>query len=64
MLLMPPALRDWVPEGDLAHFIHDVVDILDLSEIEGVYEREARGYPPYHPRMMTKLWAPRCFMWV
>jgi transposase len=56
MLLLPPSVRDWVPEGDLAHFINDVVDTLDLSEIEAVYEEELRGYPPYHPRMMTKLW--------
>jgi len=56
MLLLPPSVRDWVPEGDLAHFISDVVDVLDLSEIEDVYEEELRGYPPYHPRMMTKLW--------
>jgi hypothetical protein len=40
----------------MAHFISDIVDALDLSEIEAVYEEELRGYPPYHPRMMTKLW--------
>jgi transposase len=45
-----------VPVGDLAHFINDVTDELDLSAIESVYEEELRGYPPYHPRMMTKLW--------
>jgi transposase len=56
MLLLPPSVRDWVPDGDLAHFISDVVDVLDLSEIEAVYDDELRGYPPYHPRMMTKLW--------
>lgn len=56
MLLLPPSLRDWVPDGDLAHFISDVTDELDLSSIESVYEEEMRGYPPYHPRMMTKLW--------
>jgi transposase len=57
MLLMPPAVQDWVPAGDLAHFIDDVVDELDLSAITGVYEQgDLRGYPPYHPGMMTKLW--------
>lgn len=56
LLLLPLAVRDFVPEGDLAHFIDDVVDELDLSAIEAVYEAEVRGYPPYHPRMMTKLW--------
>jgi transposase len=56
MLLLPPSVRDWVPKEDLAHLISDVVDELNLSEIEDVYEAELRGYPPYHPRMMTKLW--------
>jgi len=56
MLLLPPSVREWVPAGDLAHFIGDVVDELDLSAIESVYEEEMRGYPPYHPRMITRLW--------
>ncbi len=45
-----------VPVGDIAHFINDVTDELDLSAIESMYEEELRGYPPCHPRMMTKLW--------
>lgn len=52
---MPPSLRDWLPEDHLAYFVSDLVDGLDLSEIESVYEREERGQPPYHPRMMTKI---------
>src|ERR1019366_587381 len=56
MLLLPSSVQEWVPEGDMAHCISDIVDALDLSEIEVVYEEELRGYPPYHPRMMTKLW--------
>jgi len=39
----------------LAYFVSDVVDQLDLSAIERVYEEEERGQPPYHPRMMTKI---------
>ncbi|MGH6691688.1 MAG: IS1182 family transposase [Gammaproteobacteria bacterium] len=54
MLLMPPALSDWVPEGHLARGVGDLVDTLDLSAIEDTYAEE-RGYPPYHPRMMVKL---------
>lgn len=55
LLLMPPSLRDWLPPGHLAYFISDVVDGLDLSGIYQVYEREARGYPPYHPALMVKV---------
>ena len=53
-LLLPPSLRDWLPENHLAYFVSDLIDQLDLSAIEGYYEQEERGYPPYHPRMMTK----------
>src|ERR1700745_2932697 len=54
-LLLPPSLRDWLPENHLAHFVSDVVDQLDLRDIESVYEEDERGQPPYHPRMMTKI---------
>ena len=54
-LLLPPSLRDWLPEDHLAYFVSDVVDQLDLSAIESVYEEDDRGQPPYHPRMMTKV---------
>lgn len=39
----------------MAYCVSDVVDQLDLSAIEAVYEEEDRGQPPYHPRMMTKI---------
>jgi transposase len=52
--LLPPSLREWLPESHLAYFVSDMIDQLDLSEIERHYEREERGYPPYHPRRMTK----------
>ena len=53
--LLPPSPRDWLPEDHLAYFVSDVVEQLDLSTIESVYEKEERGQPPYHPRMMTKI---------
>lgn len=54
LLLMPPALADWVPEDHLVRFVSDVVDTLDLAAIEATYAEE-RGYPPYHPQMMVKV---------
>lgn len=54
LLLMPPALADWVPEDHLARFVSDVVDTLDLTAIEETYSEE-RGSPPYHPQMMVKV---------
>jgi len=54
-LLLPPSLRDWLPPDHLAYFVSELVDALDLSAITGPYEREERGFPPYHPVMMTKV---------
>jgi len=53
--LFPPSVRDLVPADHLAHFVRDTVRRdLDLSAILETYEEE-RGYPPYHPVMMTAL---------
>jgi transposase len=56
VLLMAPVLSEWVPEGDLAHFVSDLVEsgALDLSAISSSYEEEC-GFPPYDPRLMVKL---------
>ena len=54
-LLLPAALQEWLPDDHLAYFISDVVDQLDMSEVTARYERERRGGPPYHPRMMVKV---------
>ena len=54
-LLLPPSLRDWLPEKHLAYFVSDVVDNLDLSAMDAVYGTEKRGQPPYDPQMMTKV---------
>jgi transposase len=53
--LLPPSLRDWLPENHLAYFVSDVIDNVDLSAMDEVYGDERRGQPPYDPRMMTKL---------
>jgi transposase len=53
--LLPPSLRDWLPEHHLAYFVSDVIDNVDLSAMDEVYGDERRGQPPYDPRMMTKL---------
>src|SRR5918994_951479 len=54
-LLLPPSLRDWLPEDHLAYFVSDLIDQLDLSAITTAYEDEERGYPPYHPVMLSKV---------
>ena len=53
--LLPPSVQELVPKDDPAHLVRDVVrSELDLSAILETYDEE-RGYPPYHPTMMTAL---------
>ena len=54
-MMFPPTVLEFVPLGHLAHFVRNLVlEQLDLKKIMGRY-RESRGYPPYHPAMMTAL---------
>ena len=54
--LLPPSVHDFVPAGDPAHLVRELVRTeLDLSAILAPYEREERGQPPYHPAMMVAL---------
>jgi transposase len=55
-LLLPPDLREWLPEGHLASFVSDTVEQMDLSAILKKYEKEDdRGRAGHDPRMMVKL---------
>ena len=54
-LLLPVDLREWLPEGDLAYFLSDVVDVLDLSAFYAPYQGDGRRNQPYHPAMMLKV---------
>jgi transposase len=55
-LLLPPDMREWLPEGHLALFISDVVDALDLGGLYRACETgDDRGRAGYHPQMMVKL---------
>jgi transposase len=53
--LFPPSPQDWLPEDDLVYFLLDAVAALDLSPFTDHHERQLRGQPPYHPRMMVTL---------
>ena len=54
-MLFPPSVKDLVPPEHLSHFVRDLVrEELDLTSILESYSA-GRGYPPYHPAMMTAL---------
>ena len=54
-LLLPPDVREWLPEGHLAHHVSDLVDDLDLTAFYVPYEGDGRRNAPYEPRMMVKV---------
>ena len=51
--LLPPSLKDWLPEKHLARFVVDIVDQLDLSELVNRYG--GGGKHPYHPAVLLAL---------
>ena len=52
---MPPALQDWLPEGDLAWFLLDAVAQMDLAKIKRAYRADGWGAAAYTPAMMVAL---------
>ena len=52
LLLMPPSMRDWLPEDHLAFFVIDVVAELDLAPFLQAHRLDGRGGAVYDPTMM------------
>src|SRR3712207_2993950 len=55
VLLLPPSLREWLPEGHLAWFVIDAVDRLDLTAFYGAYRLDGQGRAAHEPSMMVAL---------
>jgi len=54
-LLLPPSLREWLPEGHLAWFVIDAVAELDLSAFYAAYREDGHGRAAHDPAMMVAL---------
>lgn len=54
--LLPPDPTEWLPDGHLAFFIHELVQHLDLSRVYSDYTPSVGGRPPLEPRMMVSVW--------
>jgi transposase len=54
-LLLPPSLREWLPEGHLAWFVIDAVAALDLRPFYAVYRDNGQGRAAHDPAMMVAL---------
>jgi transposase len=56
IFLLPPDIRDWLPEKHRAWFISETIDAMDFSAIEAKYiSKTGSGPRAYAPRMMLKL---------
>ena len=53
--LLPPSLRDWLPEDHLAWFVIDAVAAIDLAAFEAAYRDDGHGRPAHDPAMMVAL---------
>jgi transposase len=50
--LLPPDLRDWLPQEHLAWFVLDVVDQLDLAPFYQAHRDDGHGHPAYDPKLL------------
>jgi transposase len=54
-LLLPPSLREWLPEDHLAWFVLEAVEELDLAAFYGAYREDGWGRAAHEPSMMVAL---------
>jgi transposase len=54
-LLLPPNLREWLPEGHLAWFVIDAVAAMDLGPFYAAYRDDGLGRAAHDPAMMVAL---------
>jgi transposase len=53
--LLPPDVREWLPEDHLAWFVIDAVGVMDLSAFYAAYREDGHGRAAYEPSMVVAL---------
>ena len=53
--LLPPDVREWLPEDHLAWFVVDAVAVMNLERFYAVYRDDGHGRAAYEPSMMVAL---------
>ena len=54
-LLLPPSLREWLPDDHLAWFVVAAVEEMDLAAFYAVYRADGHGRAAHDPAMMVAL---------
>ncbi len=53
--LLPPDVREWLPDNHLAWFVIDAVGVMDTSAFYAAYREDGHGRAAYEPSMMIAL---------
>src|SRR3954451_12772229 len=53
--LLPPDVREWLPEDHLSWFVIDAVGVIDTSAFYAAYREDGHGRAAYEPSMMIAL---------
>src|SRR4051794_34238812 len=53
--LLPPDMRDWLPEDDIVHLILDAVSLMDLAAFEATHKLGGAGQAPFAPSMLLSV---------
>src|SRR3954467_5988460 len=53
--LMPPDVREWLPEDHFAWFVLGAVESIQLEAFYGAYRADGRSRPAFDPAMMVAL---------
>lgn len=53
--LLPPDVREWLPDNHLAWFVIDVVGVMDTAAFYAAYREDGHGRAAYEPSMMIAL---------
>lgn len=54
-MLLPPSVKEWLPEDHFAWFVLDAVETMDLSAFHAGYRLDGHGRPAHDPAMMVAL---------
>jgi transposase len=53
--LLPPDVREWLPEDHLAWFVIDAVGVMDLAAFYAAYRQDGHGRAAYEPAVIVAL---------
>lgn len=53
--LLPPDMREWLPDDHVVWLIVEALERCDLAALDGAYSADGNGRPAYDPAVMAAL---------